>query len=177
MSQNVDGILYLDVHKFIIHLRLVRWRASSKQAVAKAYFTIHLVVPVWIAIPQRTWIRCTNLTRVATSVILCFRLDFFSEEGGRRNGITMGLAPVGGVCLPAHACVVSEFGTTDVMGRPYPSAGFTSVYILAHEIGHKSVIIFLFIEAFCKITWILGKMSLNVCNFPSSYLMHILTLW
>lgn len=52
----------------------------------------------------------------------------------------MGLAPVGGVCLPAHACVVSEFGTTDVLGRPYPSAGFTSVYILAHEIGHKSVI-------------------------------------
>ncbi|KAI5635750.1 metallo-peptidase family m12B reprolysin-like domain-containing protein [Phthorimaea operculella] len=53
------------------------------------------------------------------------------------NGVTMGLAPVGGVCLPAHACVVSEFGTTDVFGRPYPSAGFTSVYILAHEIGHN----------------------------------------
>ncbi|VVC90536.1 unnamed protein product [Leptidea sinapis] len=53
-------------------------------------------------------------------------LDFYSEEGGRRNGVTMGLAPVGGVCLPAHACVVSEFGTTDTLGRPYPSAGFTS---------------------------------------------------
>ncbi|KAG7310923.1 hypothetical protein JYU34_003762 [Plutella xylostella] len=25
----------------------------------------------------------------------------------------------------------------DVLGRPYPSAGFTSVYILAHEIGHN----------------------------------------
>lgn len=69
-----------------------------------------------------------------------FRLDFYSEEGGRRSGVTMGLAPVGGVCLPAHACVVAEFGTSDLLGRPYPSAGFTSVYILAHEIGHKSVI-------------------------------------
>ncbi|KAI5635749.1 metallo-peptidase family m12B reprolysin-like domain-containing protein [Phthorimaea operculella] len=69
--------------------------------------------------------------------LLLSGLDFYSEEGGRRNGVTMGLAPVGGVCLPAHACVVSEFGTTDVFGRPYPSAGFTSVYILAHEIGHK----------------------------------------
>ncbi|XP_028176382.1 A disintegrin and metalloproteinase with thrombospondin motifs adt-2-like [Ostrinia furnacalis] len=69
--------------------------------------------------------------------LLLSGLDFFSEEGGRRNGVTMGLAPVGGVCLPAHACVVSEFGTTDALGRPYPSAGFTSVYILAHEIGHN----------------------------------------
>lgn len=67
------------------------------------------------------------------------RLDFYSDEGGRRNSVTMGLAPVGGVCLPAHACVVSEFGVTDLLGRPFPSAGFTSVYILAHEIGHKSV--------------------------------------
>ncbi|XP_012551184.1 A disintegrin and metalloproteinase with thrombospondin motifs adt-2 [Bombyx mori] len=69
--------------------------------------------------------------------LLLSGLDFYSEENGRRNGVTMGLAPVGGVCLPAHACVVSEFGATDVLGRPYPSAGFTSVYILAHEIGHN----------------------------------------
>ncbi|XP_013134598.1 PREDICTED: A disintegrin and metalloproteinase with thrombospondin motifs 7-like [Papilio polytes] len=69
--------------------------------------------------------------------LLLSGLDFYSEEGGRRNGVTMGLAPVGGVCLPAHACVVSEFGASDVLGRPYPSAGFTSVYILAHEIGHN----------------------------------------
>lgn len=69
--------------------------------------------------------------------LLLSGLDFYSEEGGRRNGVTMGLAPVGGVCLPAHACVVSEFGTSDMLGRPYPSAGFTSVYILAHEIGHN----------------------------------------
>ncbi|KAH9641603.1 hypothetical protein HF086_009206, partial [Spodoptera exigua] len=72
--------------------------------------------------------------------LLLSGLDFYSEEGGRRNGVTMGLAPVGGVCLPAHACVVSEFGTSDLLGRPYPSAGFTSVYILAHEIGHKSLL-------------------------------------
>ncbi|XP_073958021.1 A disintegrin and metalloproteinase with thrombospondin motifs adt-2-like isoform X2 [Choristoneura fumiferana] len=69
--------------------------------------------------------------------LLLSGLDFYSEEGGRRNGVTMGLAPVGGVCLPAHACVVAEFGAQDLLGRPYPSAGFTSVYILAHEIGHN----------------------------------------
>ncbi|CAG9581270.1 unnamed protein product [Danaus chrysippus] len=69
--------------------------------------------------------------------LLLSGLDFYSEEGGRRNGVTMGLAPVGGVCLPAHACVVAEFGASDTLGRPYPSAGFTSVYILAHEIGHN----------------------------------------
>ncbi|XP_063549121.1 A disintegrin and metalloproteinase with thrombospondin motifs adt-2-like [Cydia strobilella] len=69
--------------------------------------------------------------------LLLSGLDLFSEEGGRRNGVTMGLAPVGGVCLPAHACVVAEFGAADMLGRPYPSAGFTSVYILAHEIGHN----------------------------------------
>ncbi|XP_059048068.1 A disintegrin and metalloproteinase with thrombospondin motifs adt-2-like [Achroia grisella] len=69
--------------------------------------------------------------------LLLSGLDFYSDEGGRRNGVTMGLAPVGGVCLLPHACVVAEFGAADVLGRPYPSAGFTSVYILAHEIGHN----------------------------------------
>lgn len=49
----------------------------------------------------------------------------------------MGLATVGGVCLEQYACVIAEFGTTNVFGKPYPSAGFTSVYIAAHEIGHK----------------------------------------
>lgn len=49
----------------------------------------------------------------------------------------MGLAAVGGVCLKKYNCVIAELGTTNVYGKPYPSTGFTSVYILAHEIGHK----------------------------------------
>ncbi|KAG5886065.1 hypothetical protein JTB14_009513 [Gonioctena quinquepunctata] len=64
-------------------------------------------------------------------------LDFFAYEKGRKSGVTMGLATVGGVCLDRYACVIAEFGTTNVFGKPYPSAGFTSVYILAHEIGHN----------------------------------------
>lgn len=64
-------------------------------------------------------------------------LDFFAYENGRKSGVTMGLATVGGVCLNKYACVIAELGTTNVFGKPYPSAGFTSVYILAHEIGHK----------------------------------------
>jgi hypothetical protein len=51
----------------------------------------------------------------------------------------MGLATVGGVCLDKYNCLIAELGTTNVFGKPYPSAGFTSVYILAHEIGHKYV--------------------------------------
>lgn len=51
-----------------------------------------------------------------------------------------GLATVGGVCLDRYACVIAELGTVNVFGKPYPSAGFTSVYILAHEIGHKYVL-------------------------------------
>ncbi|EDS32641.1 conserved hypothetical protein [Culex quinquefasciatus] len=64
-------------------------------------------------------------------------LDFYAIENGRRNGVTMGLATVGGVCLGEYACVIAEFGTTSVFGKPYPSAGFTSVYVSAHEIGHS----------------------------------------
>ncbi|RZB39497.1 Sod Cu, Reprolysin, Pep M12B propep and/or HMA domain containing protein [Asbolus verrucosus] len=64
-------------------------------------------------------------------------LDFFAYENGRKSGVTMGLAPVGGVCLNEFDCVIAELGTTNVFGKPYPSAGFTSVYILAHEIGHN----------------------------------------
>lgn len=66
-----------------------------------------------------------------------FRLDFFAYENGRRSTGTMGLATVGGVCIDEYACIIAEFGTTNAFGKPYPSAGFTSVYILAHEIGHK----------------------------------------
>lgn len=66
-----------------------------------------------------------------------FRLDFFAYENGRKNGATMGLATVGGVCLPQYNCIIAELGATNTFGKPYPSAGFTSVYILAHEIGHK----------------------------------------
>ncbi|KAK9702439.1 ADAMTS cysteine-rich domain 2 [Popillia japonica] len=64
-------------------------------------------------------------------------LDFFAYENGRKNGATMGLATVGGVCYSRYSCIIAEFGTTNIFGKPYPSAGFTSVYILAHEIGHN----------------------------------------
>ncbi|XP_055645588.1 A disintegrin and metalloproteinase with thrombospondin motifs adt-2-like [Toxorhynchites rutilus septentrionalis] len=64
-------------------------------------------------------------------------LDFYAVENGRKSGVTMGLATVGGVCLGPYACVIAEFGTTSVFGKPYPSAGFTSVYVAAHEIGHS----------------------------------------
>jgi len=43
---------------------------------------------------------------------------------------------VGGVCQSPHACVIGELGVTTNTGKPYPSAGFTAVYVMAHEIGH-----------------------------------------
>lgn len=64
-------------------------------------------------------------------------LDLYAIENGKRNGATMGLAAVGGICIPRYSCVIAELGVTDQLGKPYPSAGFTSVYIAAHEIGHK----------------------------------------
>ncbi|XP_015597845.1 A disintegrin and metalloproteinase with thrombospondin motifs adt-1 [Cephus cinctus] len=64
-------------------------------------------------------------------------LDFYAMEGGRKSSVTMGLATVGGVCLDQYSCVIAELGVTNRFGKPYPSAGFTSVYIAAHEIGHN----------------------------------------
>lgn len=64
-------------------------------------------------------------------------LDFYAWENGKKDSATMGLATVGGVCLPEYNCITAEFGVTNQFGRPFPSAGFTSVYILAHEIGHN----------------------------------------
>jgi len=61
----------------------------------------------------------------------------YAMEKGRKSGVTMGLATLGGVCTEEYNCVVAEMGTTNVFGKPYVSAGFNSVYILAHEIGHK----------------------------------------
>ncbi|EEC13573.1 hypothetical protein IscW_ISCW021701 [Ixodes scapularis] len=53
------------------------------------------------------------------------------------NHIGQGLAPVGGVCYRDHNCVITELGTTSDAGKPYPSAGWTSAYVAAHEIGHN----------------------------------------
>lgn len=65
-------------------------------------------------------------------------LDFFAwDANGYKNGVTMGLATVNGVCQEDYNCIIAEFGTNNQFGRPYPSAGYTSVYILAHEIGHN----------------------------------------
>ncbi|XP_059475973.1 A disintegrin and metalloproteinase with thrombospondin motifs adt-2-like [Neocloeon triangulifer] len=64
-------------------------------------------------------------------------LDFFAYEGNQKSGVTMGLATVGGVCTSQYNCVIAELGTVNTFGKPYPSAGFTSVYVLAHEIGHN----------------------------------------
>ncbi|XP_029161135.1 A disintegrin and metalloproteinase with thrombospondin motifs adt-2-like [Nylanderia fulva] len=64
-------------------------------------------------------------------------LDLYALEDGKRNRATMGLATVGGLCIPLYSCVIAELGVTDQLGKPYPSAGFTSVFIAAHEIGHN----------------------------------------
>jgi len=51
--------------------------------------------------------------------------------------VTMGLARVGGMCTKQHNCVIGELGVTNSQGKPYPSAGFTAVYVMAHEVGHN----------------------------------------
>ncbi len=65
-------------------------------------------------------------------------LNFYAiDNTGQPNGVTMGLARVGGMCHKDHACVIGELGVTTSTGKPYPSAGFTAVYVMAHEIGHN----------------------------------------
>lgn len=50
-----------------------------------------------------------------------------------------GLAPMSSVCSSSWNCVIGELGVVNQNGQPYPSTGFTSVYVMAHEIGHKYV--------------------------------------
>ncbi|XP_023317760.1 uncharacterized protein LOC106660321 [Trichogramma pretiosum] len=66
-------------------------------------------------------------------------LNLYSTEAdGEKNYVTMGLARVGGVCWDDYACVITEFGVdNELTGKPYPSAGFQSVYVAAHEIAHN----------------------------------------
>jgi len=70
--------------------------------------------------------------------LLVSGLNFYAKDSyGRKVGVTMGLARVGGVCHLPHNCVIGELGVTNDRGKPYPSAGFTAVYVMAHEIGHN----------------------------------------
>lgn len=63
--------------------------------------------------------------------------DFYVDEGEKRSFLTMGLATVTGICTNSYGCVIGEFGVRDPHGKPYPSTGFTAVYVMAHEIGHN----------------------------------------
>ena len=58
-------------------------------------------------------------------------------EGSKEDGVTLGLAPVGGACTHLHNCVVGELGVQGPRGRPHPSAGFAAVYVMGHELGHN----------------------------------------
>ena len=49
----------------------------------------------------------------------------------------MGLSTVTGVCTKMYGCVIGEMGVRNHNDKPYPSTGFTSVYVMAHEIGHN----------------------------------------
>merc|ERR1712123_219540 len=70
--------------------------------------------------------------------LLVSGLNFYAvDTRGRKNGVTMGLARVGGMCTNQHNCVIGELGVTNSRGKPYPSAGFTAVFVMAHEIGHN----------------------------------------
>lgn len=65
-------------------------------------------------------------------------LNFYVDNpGGGRNAVTMGLAYTGGVCKGNLSCVINELGVVNFRGRPYPSSGALSSYVLAHEIGHS----------------------------------------
>lgn len=64
-------------------------------------------------------------------------LDIYAYENGVNSGSTLGLATVRGVCTIEYSCLLTEFGVDNVFGRPYPSAGFNSIFILAHELGHR----------------------------------------
>nr|XP_053648311.1 A disintegrin and metalloproteinase with thrombospondin motifs 18-like [Cherax quadricarinatus] len=65
--------------------------------------------------------------------------NFYTVKAGSGDPSysTMGLAAVRGVCVPEYSAVIVELGVTDTWGKPYPTAGFASVYVMAHEIGHN----------------------------------------
>ena len=44
------------------------------------------------------------------------------------------------MCTLNQNCVISEFGVVSSTGKPYPSTGLASTYVMAHEIGHKYVV-------------------------------------
>ena len=47
------------------------------------------------------------------------------------------LFTVTGICDKLYNCVIGEIGVTNDAGKPYPSSGFTSAFVMAHEIGHN----------------------------------------
>ena len=70
--------------------------------------------------------------------LLVSGVDFWAQDSsGKKSYLTMGLATVTGICTKSYGCVIGEMGVRDRNGKPYPSTGFTSVYVMAHEIGHN----------------------------------------
>ena len=50
----------------------------------------------------------------------------------------MGLSYTPGICTKTYNCVIGEIGVRNFSsGQPYPSSGFDSIFVMAHEIGHN----------------------------------------
>ena len=72
------------------------------------------------------------------SAILISGNNFWGLTSKKRKSFTtMGLSAVGGMCYSNYGCTIAEMGVKDHKSKPYPSAGFTSVFVIAHELGHN----------------------------------------
>lgn len=64
-------------------------------------------------------------------------LDYFDNRAAENQHLSLGISPIGGVCFPKSNCVIAEFGSTNGIGGPYPSAGLLAAWVAAHEMAHK----------------------------------------
>ena len=70
-------------------------------------------------------------------------LNLYSiNESGEKDYNALGISPIGGICQQTNGCVIVELGpvneTPEVeVDKVYPSGGFASAWIAAHEIAHN----------------------------------------
>lgn len=67
---------------------------------------------------------------------------YYITESGFKDYDALGISPIGGICQKANGCVIAELGpvlqNVDVSKEKiYPSGGFASAWIAAHEIAHN----------------------------------------
>ena len=128
-QSSLGGVLFIDLVHIVVHKSndaLPTWNGDRDKLLNSFCDYQKLINDRW-------W----DLALYLTSLNL-----YSISDSGVKDYDALGIAPIGGICQKSNGCVIVELGPVSespdvVKDRIYPSGGFASTWIAAHEMAHN----------------------------------------